>query len=292
MTTADWKTAGQFADAGGHQLFFRHNRKAGGPYLLLLHGFPTASWDWHKMWPTLSQHFQLLAPDLLGFGFSDKPWPHAYQITEQADLVEALLRQHNVRQYHVLAHDYGNSVAQELMARQQKLQEGPLLRSVCFLNGGLFPEAHQPRRIQQWLAGPIGGFLTPFLTQGTLARNFRRIFGPKTPPTSEEIRAFWSLIKAKKGRRCIPGLLAYMAERRAQRQRWVPPLLEGIIPVRLINGPEDPISGKNLVDHFRALLPQADVVTLDGIGHYPQMEAPQATLQAFLAFHSQIHQEE
>ena len=42
--------------------------------LLCLHGFPTSSFDWYKVWPDLKLNFnRIIAPDLLGFGFSDKP---------------------------------------------------------------------------------------------------------------------------------------------------------------------------------------------------------------------------
>mgnify|MGYP006267241761 CR=1 FL=1 len=284
MTTAEWKQQGTFRTIAGYELFTITSKEAGTP-LLLLHGFPTASWDWHKIWPELSKTFRLLSFDFLGFGFSEKPWPHAYQIVEQADLCEALLRQLGVRHYHLLAHDYGNSVAQELMARQSADHSGPRLKTVCFLNGGLFPEAHHARPVQQLLAGPLGPLAVSFMSKGILARSFRRIFGPQTQPSSKEIDQFWQLIRHHRGKRCIPGLMQYMEERRLQRERWVPPLLEGLIPVRLINGPEDPVSGRHLAEHFLNLTPTADIVYIDGVGHYPQMEAPAEVVHHVLDFH-------
>ncbi|NXK88157.1 MEST protein, partial [Formicarius rufipectus] len=88
--------------------------------VLLLHGFPTSSYDWNKIWEGLTQRFQrVIALDFLGFGFSDKPRPHRYSISEQALLVEQLLQHLGLRRrrLNLLAHDYGATVAQELLHR-------------------------------------------------------------------------------------------------------------------------------------------------------------------------------
>src|SRR5262252_6217267 len=88
-----------------------------GDWCTLLHGFPTSSFDWHRVWDALAASRRVLAFDFLGFGDSDKPADHAYSLIEQTDLVEALWRAHGVRRTALVAHDYGVSVAQELLAR-------------------------------------------------------------------------------------------------------------------------------------------------------------------------------
>ena len=60
--------------------------------------------------------FRLIAPDLLGFGRSAKPSRHDYRIGEQADICAAVMAEAGVGRCHVLAHDYGDTVAQELLA--------------------------------------------------------------------------------------------------------------------------------------------------------------------------------
>ena len=92
-------------------------RKRKWETLLLIHGFPTASWDWYRMWPDLVQEYHVLAADFLGFGFSDKPRNYPYSILDQADLLEALLREKGIGRVHIISHDYGDTVAQELLAR-------------------------------------------------------------------------------------------------------------------------------------------------------------------------------
>ncbi|MEK7266372.1 MAG: alpha/beta hydrolase, partial [Pseudomonadota bacterium] len=62
------------------------------------------------------------------------------------------------------------------------------------------------------------------------------------------------------------------------------------IPLRLIDGGLDPVSGAHLYRHYKELVPNADAVLLEEIGHYPQMEAPGAVVDAFLEFHHRHRQ--
>jgi len=76
-----------------------------------------------------------------------------------------------------------------------------------------------------------------------------------------------------------------MEERRQKRERWVGALRSTRVPLRVIDGPEDPVSGAHMVERYRELVPNPDTVLLPGIGHYPQVEDPQGVLRAFLDFH-------
>ena len=56
------------------------------------------------------------------------------------------------------------------------------------------------------------------------------------------------------------------------------------VPMRLIDGPIDPNSGRHMAERYAEVIPNADVVLLgDNIGHWPQIEAPDAVLEHFLA---------
>ena len=114
ITLDDWHRSGHTdLRFRGHRIYTRVQKAAGRPVLLLIHGFPTASWDWEAIWSDLAEDNTLIAADMIGFGFSDKPRDHRYCIAEQADLFEELLRSEDVTSYHCLAHDYGDTVAQE-----------------------------------------------------------------------------------------------------------------------------------------------------------------------------------
>src|SRR5919108_350064 len=87
-----WQAAGEtasFRDRGIHV----HYRAGDPPCLVLLHGFPTSSFDWSAFLERDRKH-AALAFDFLGFGLSDKPAHHTYSLRWQADLTEELIGRH------------------------------------------------------------------------------------------------------------------------------------------------------------------------------------------------------
>ena len=286
MTLDDWHASGLTFSHRNHALFYQD--EGAGEALVCIHGFPTASWDWHKLWPTLTDHFRVIALDMLGFGFSDKPRRHKYSLFTQATLHEVLLQRLGLDTVHLLAHDYGNTVVQELLARHQKRQvqdrPGLQIKSVCLLNGGLFPEAIRPRPIQKLLVGPLGGLVGRVMNEDLFGKNFSAVFGPDTQPSADELADFWRLIAHHDGAKVAHKISQYQNERRQNRKRWVGVLQHTKVPLRFINGLLDPVAGATMVTRYRQLIPNPDVVVLHGIGHYPQVEAPEAVLEAFFSF--------
>ena len=279
----DWRAQSQAFHFRGHTIRYWTAGDTQAQPLLLIHGFPSASWDWHRLWTPLAERYRVIACDMLGFGYSAKPRGHAYSLLEQADLQQALLAHlGEQRAVHVLAHDYGDSVTQELIARHQ---EGQLQLAGCvFLNGGLFPETHHPVRVQKLLLGPLGPLLGRLFSRRKLAQSFARIFGPHTQASEAELDALWQLVAYNNGPAVMHRLIRYMPERRQQRQRWVTAMQATTLPMRVIDGAFDPISGAHMVARYRELIADADTVLLEGIGHYPQLEAPAAVLDHYLQF--------
>lgn len=291
MNFNDWKNSGQFFSyKNQHQIFYQEN--GSGETLLLIHGFPTASWDWNKIWNPLKEKYHLLAPDLIGFGFSDKPKKYNYSIMDQADLIEDFLQKKKIKQAHILAHDYGDTVLQEILARfidrKNAGKESFEIQSVVLLNGGLFPETHQSLPIQKLLISPIGGLLVHFLNRKKLKKSFNNIFGKETQATEQEINEFYTLMEHKNGRMIFHKLICYMSDRKKYRERWVAALQKSPIPISLINGAADPISGKHMTERYKELIPNPVIVLLYTIGHYPQTEAPKKVLKAYFDFRERI----
>jgi pimeloyl-ACP methyl ester carboxylesterase len=285
-TLRDWQSAGKTWSFEGYSIFYRED--GAGEALVLIHGFPTASWDWSHMWDALAVRYRLVAADMLGFGFSAKPRGHDYSLAEQASLQEGLLASLGVRRAHLLVHDYGNSVAQELLARFEERRAGGAagleIRSICFLNGGLFPEVHRATRAQKLLLSPVGPLLARLMNERSFARGFAAIFGPQTRPGPDAMHDFWSLMAHGDGRRVAHRIIHYLPERKRSRDRWVGAMQRTRVPLRFVNGPEDPVSGRHMAERYRELIPDPDVVLLEDIGHYPQVEDPQGTLRAFFEF--------
>ncbi len=282
MNIQEWKSKGSFIDYNGQAIFYVDEGE--GDVLLLIHGFPTSSWDWCNIWIDLVSNYRVIALDMIGFGFSDKPKTYKYSILNQADIHEFVLKQLYVDNCAILSHDYGDTVAQELLARFNSGKLSFSINSLCLLNGGLFPEVHKPRFIQKLLISPIGFLISLFTSKKKFRASFKSIFGLETQPTSEEIDQFWELMNYNAGKKIMHRLIRYMEERKKYRQRWVGALESTNVSLRLINGVVDPISGKHMADRYKELISNSDVILLDGIGHYPQTEAPEQVLKYYIEF--------
>jgi pimeloyl-ACP methyl ester carboxylesterase len=286
MSPSAWRAAGQAFEWRGHRVFYRE--QGTGEPLLMLHGFPTSSWDWRHIWAEMVSDYRVIAFDYIGFGFSDKPADGPYSIFAYADQAEALLAKLGVTRVHILAHDLGDTVAQELLARDQARRSGRSkaveLLSVCMLNGGIFPESHHPRLIQKLLDSPIGFLVARLNDRARFGTSLAGVFGPRTQPSEAELDGFWECASFAGGIRNTHLLIRYMRERRKHRERWVAPIVRGAVPFSFINGHLDPVSGKHVVDRLRELRPRAEIYDLPGVGHYPQTEAPADVLRAYATF--------
>ncbi len=284
-----WQEMGKYASINGHSIFYVDTDDQDKETILLIHGFPTSSWDWVKVWRAASKDYRLVAMDMLGFGFSDKPDPHIYSIMEQADIVEGLVKNLGLKSFHVLAHDYGDTVSQELLARQNSGAGIGFWKSICFLNGGLFPETHKALFIQKVLLSPFGFLVNKLTTKRSFNASMLRVFGANSKPSSEELNAFWTLINHNGGRHIFHNLITYMKDRKTYRDRWVGALRDTKISLALINGSDDPVSGAHMIAYYTNIIGEPDYLKqLKEIGHYPQVEAPEEVIKFYLEFLSLI----
>jgi pimeloyl-ACP methyl ester carboxylesterase len=277
---ADWQQQSFSFPFQGHQLFAK---QAGtGEALLLIHGFPTSSLDWALLWPELTKTFHCHTLDMLGFGQSDKPKEYAYSLNASADQWQSYVVDQGLTKVCILAHDYGDTVAQELLARQLDGNLPFKIQKVCLLNGGIFPEATRPILMQKLLLSKLGPLVANLSSYSRFAKSMRSICTVELRP--EHLHAHWhSLIRAN-GRLILPKIIQYIRERKKYRERWLGALQNANIPVCLINGVDDPISGANIVKRWRELLPSVSVTELKGVGHYPQWEVPERLLVSVLLF--------
>ncbi len=266
---------------GDERTVFRM-RRGTGPTMTLLHGFPSSSHDWAKVAPALAARHTVLAPDFLGFGASEKPADHRYSLHEQADLVEALWEAEGVHETVLVAHDYGVSVAQELLARAAEGALAVELREVHFLNGGLYPELHRPQPMQTALLDPeqgpriselvneelfVAGLAPTFAPGLRRGRRLRRDLGGDEP-------------RRRRAHRAPPDRLHRRS--RAPRGPLDGALEATSVPVRFVWGMLDPVSGAHMAERIRERLPQAPFTALADVSHWPPLEAPERVAAALL----------
>ena len=277
----EWIAGGERVRIGGYEIFHRQDGPDGGRPVTLVHGFPTSSHDWAAVIPALVESgCRITTLDLLGFGASAKPGRHEYAIEEQASIVEEVWGYLGIGPTALVAHDYGVSVAQELLHRDSER-----ITAAAFLNGGLYPDLHRPIRVQALLHGPAGAVLQYLSTEPMYRRTIRELLGRTV--ADDVLHDMWRSTTMNGGKRIQHRLLRYIDDRRVNSERWRSALENYRGPMLFVWGPADPISGAHVLPRLRERLPDARIVVLDeepATGHYPQVENPEAVAGALVAF--------
>ncbi len=148
----EWSAASTRIESGGLDVA-GYDIGTGQP-VTFLHGYPSSSLDFEPVLEQLGSGWRLVAVDFPGFGASAKPPGHPYSIHAAADAVEAWWRHVGIGETILVAHDYGGSVGQELLARRADGTLGVDITATVWSNGGLYPELHQPTVGQKMLLDP------------------------------------------------------------------------------------------------------------------------------------------
>ena len=255
-----------------------------GPPLTLLHGYPGSSHDFAGLFKALCTDHRVLAPDLLGFGASSKPAPHEYSIAEQADLVAQLWERRGITSTVLVAHDYSASLAQELLASPR----GMTFTCCALLNGGVYPDLHRPTLGQQLLLSEEGPAVAQSMTEQLFCDGVAQTFGSRHPATPAELQDLWRAMTLEAPSTQMATMLHYVADRRANASRWTAALERTSIPTIFVWGPEDPVSGAHMLERIKERCSKGTIVELDGVGHWPSIEAPgevASSLRSFLEHH-------
>ena len=279
--TEAWRQAGAFTEITGHQIFVRERAgTAGRPPLLLLHGYPSSSYDWRHAFEKLDGH-RLVVFDFLGYGLSDKPRDHVYSLQAQADIVEAVAERFAGEPAVIVSHDMGSSVATELLARDIDGKLSFKLRSALLFNASLVREQASLLWGQKILLGRLGPVAARLANELTFRRQFAGIFSKAHPLSPDEAADQWSLLAHRDGHRLMQRLIYYNHERVTPpfSDRWHGALRDWPGRLELGWAGLDPICTEAVLQAVLGLRPHAKVTRLPRLGHYPQIEDPDAVYQ-------------
>jgi pimeloyl-ACP methyl ester carboxylesterase len=282
-----WRARGRTIDTPDGRVWTVASGDAtSGAPVLVLHGFPTCSWDFAEAIERVAKHRRVIAFDFLGYGLSDKPREFGASLFEQADVAQLVARAYGVDRAHVWAHDMGTSVATELCARRERGLLPFQMASLTLMNGSVHIELAHLTVGQKVLKSPLGPLFARLNSSLTFKAQMRRIFAH--PPNEAELEAMWDLLAREDGAKRLPALIGYTTERARFRRRWIGALERLDIPALVAWGAKDPVAVMPIADALAREIPGAERVTWDDLGHYPQVEAPERVADAVLPFWDRI----
>ncbi len=283
---AAWQARGEVHEVGGHRLFAVDipARSDDAEPVVVFHGFPTSSFDWHHVVDALAARHRVVALDFLGFGLSAKP-DHRYSIELQTDLAEVLLDQLGVHRFALVTHDMGDSIGGELLARQLAGTTVIQVTRRVITNGSIYLELAQLTAGQQYLLSlpdekawpPLGDAAE--VLKGSLAATC----DPDHVPADDELAAHVELILREEGDALLPRLIRYIEDRRAREARYTGAIEDHPSALTIVWGDRDPIAVVAMAHRLAERRPDATLRLLEGVGHYPMLESPEAFAEAVLA---------
>ncbi|MDX6603394.1 MAG: hypothetical protein QOF13_2596 [Solirubrobacterales bacterium] len=278
----EWEGRGESEEFRGYSIHaFR--QEADGPLLLLLHGFPSSSYDWRLLLEEMPGR-NVLAFDFLGFGLSQKPREHDYSLFWQADLTEELVRRHGSgRPVFVVAHDMGTSVVNELMARDLEGRLEMEIAGIVLFNGSMVLEVASPTPAQRALRSRLGPLVARLSSERVFRHQFGSVFSAAHPLSDEEAADQWSLVCRKGGRTLGHRLISYMDQREEHAERWHGAIRDWPGALSLAWGLRDPVATTAVLAALRELRPEVPVGELPELAHYPQLEDPRRLAQVLAA---------
>lgn len=258
---------------------FPAQRDAGNPPLLVLHGFPTCSYDWKAAVPALKAERDVVLLDVHGFGLSDKP-DHRYSIRAYADDVEAVIAAEDLTEVDLITHDMGDTVGGEILARTLEGALGLAVRRRVVTNGSIYIDMAQLTLGQQVLLGlpdeanelvaTDGGTAYRAGVVGTFAAD--TVIGDQT---ELDLDVTTHLAVRAGGLAMLPRTIRYIEDRRAEERRFTGAIETHPAPVGVLWGDQDPVAVHAMAEKLVAARPGTPLITLDGVGHYPMLEAPE-----------------
>ncbi len=285
---ASWRKRGLHLRVQGESVFVVDTGSREAPCLLFLHGFPSSSLDFHRVLEAFSERYRVVVHDHLGFGLSAKPAGYSYSLMEQADVALNVWRQLGIRKGHLVAHDYGTSIATELLARRQRGLLPIELDSVTLSNGSVLLELARLRLSQRLTRSPlIGPLFARLVRRSMILRVLRGLWGDPERADPADLEAMWLGMVAGDGRKRLTQVSRYLGERIRFRDRWFGALKALDLPALILWGDEDPVAVPAIAEHLERAIPGAELCWLPGVGHYPMLEAPEEWSTALLSFLAQ-----
>jgi magnesium chelatase accessory protein len=287
-----WPNRGRsrFIDAGGLRWHVQHwpGLFPGAPLLLLVHGTGSATHSWRRLAPLLAPHFELLAMDLPGHGFSGpapggRANPDGAGMHGMARRVAALLSALGARPRWVLGHSAGAAIAVRMALHGASAGAGPgwLPHGLIALNAAMFP-----------LPGAAGALFSPVAKLLALNPLVPHLFAwrAQTPAVVQKLLESTGSVVDAEGDRLYRLLVtnpAHVAGALAMVARWDLPALAADLPrlrtaTHFVVGEKDGTVPPTDSARAQALVRGSTLETLAGLGHLAHEEDPQRVADAVL----------
>jgi pimeloyl-ACP methyl ester carboxylesterase len=286
-----WREEGQILELKGKKIFVHDQGPKADDAVFIVHGYPGSSWDFQGVVERIGDKARTVVMDMRGFGLSEKPLEGTYQenytLALQADLYEALAEKLGLKSVILVAHDMGQTVGLELMARFEESRTDFRIRHAILLDGSTLVDMIQLQPFQaQLLKEPAVAYDDDMAWQDIIDL-FPGTFGKETKARddfNEIVTCMSHQIDYDHGSRVMGSIGHYLKERKEQFNRWSRTLFTfKHAPLTVIWGVQDPVAVIAMADRIKKERPVTDLYKYEDSGHWPSIEWPDRIGDAIIA---------
>lgn len=256
----------------GNLIFYREDGPAGGPVLLLPHGYPCSSYQFRRLMPALADRWRTIAPDFPGFGYSATPdrAVFGYDFDGYAEFLTGFADALGLSRYALWLHDYGSQIGlRHAIAWPERIT------ALVIQNGDIYEDVLGPKyeTIKAYWKNKTPHRRKP-LEEAVSEEGFRREFvgevdddiAERVPPDLWKLH--WPLMDTPTRRRISVGLMEQLEENLAWFPRYQSYLREHRPPTLIVWGPEDGYMPAVSAEAYLRDLPEAQLHLVEGAGHW------------------------
>jgi len=268
----NWQSKGSFFILNKHRIWYLDHNPKSKEVICILHGYPTCSYDYFRLIDYFPNH-RIIVHDHLGFGLSDKPISYGYLLKDQVEVALKLYQYLKIKSCCLLAHDYGSSVATEILAQDNQNEIPIHINKLILSNGSMLIDMSKLRPIQKMLKHSFWGpIISRLATRRTFVRNMKDIWYDPSTINEEDIKVLWQFLIMKNGRKVLSKITRYIDQRYENYERWIGALKNTQIETLILWGHDDPIAVVQMADVLSDYIQNNIKVILPHTGHYPMIE--------------------
>lgn len=275
MNFTDWKSKHTTVDLQGQKLSYIDTQK-GENVLLIIHGFATSSFDYHKIIDSLKDTYRIIIPDLIGFGLSSKPKTYYFSIIDQANILKALLHKLGINQLSVMSHGYGSCILCEMMSINLSNNLDLKIKKSILLNLSLTLELSNDTELETNGNLISQGILKISISFEMFKKHIRESFYNKEAISEEELETSWKLLNNKEGLKNLQFSDYFVAECGKFGDKWLKNIHKNDSKVFVIWGKNDEFGHIQTPSKIKKFmnLSEKDIYLMDECSYFPMLEKP------------------
>ena len=268
----------RFADVDGLRVHYQEAGDSAAPVIMLIHGFLSSTFVWSKVFLEIAAAgYRVIAPDLLGYGYSDKPRDFDYTIESQSRMIARLLKRLEIERAILIGSSFGGAIAATVALNQpERVEKLALVGAVSNNDPTRYP-------IMRLVRSPlIGDVVSPLLASSRrlLRSRMKRVYDRHKLKLDEfRIDARFIPLRAAATHRAIIRTVRNWDAERVQRDAHL--ITQ---PTLLLWGDNDPDVPLRYGEELLQRIPHSRLIVFRECGHHPQEEYPETFTEAVLKF--------